>query len=190
MSRLSGLRSPGKFAIRTEFWGNCFFFFFSLSHADHVTKFVVVMCPAIVCFVRFHNNFLELTECKYVRLILTFKAALQIIVWCKISVHFCAVEWFQPSGQVKRLVLVTTWSNRNCVTNDLIKKKKKKKKTILFLTWLTSCSNQLLNTCKCTVSHSSKYVVRCSGKLYKPERLLETNMSGLTGHQCISSLST
>ena len=25
MSRLTGLRSPGKFAIRTEFWGNVFF---------------------------------------------------------------------------------------------------------------------------------------------------------------------
>ena len=46
-----------------------------MSHADHVTKFVVAMCPAIFCFVRFHNNLLELTEGKYVRFILTFKAA-------------------------------------------------------------------------------------------------------------------
>ena len=46
-----------------------------MSHADHVTKSVVVMCPAIVCVVRFHINLLELTEGKYVRLILTFKAA-------------------------------------------------------------------------------------------------------------------
>ena len=51
-----------------------------ISHADHVAKFVVVMCTATVCFVRFHNNLLVLTECKYIRLILTFKAALQIIV--------------------------------------------------------------------------------------------------------------
>ena len=39
-------------------------------HADHVTKFVVV------CFVPFHKNLLELTECKFVSWILTFKAAL------------------------------------------------------------------------------------------------------------------
>ena len=45
-----------------------------MSHVDHVTKFVVVMCPAIIGFVRFHNDLFEMTEGKHVRLILTFKA--------------------------------------------------------------------------------------------------------------------
>ena len=70
-----------------------------MSHADHVTKYLVVMSPLIVCFVRFLNNLLELTECKYVHLILIFNAALQIIVWCKISVHFSAVEWTSDQAQ-------------------------------------------------------------------------------------------
>ena len=77
--------------------------------------------------------------------------------------------------------LVTTWSKRNCVTNNLIKKEK----AILLLSSFTSCNNQLLNTCICTVIHGSKYVVRCSRKLDKPEILLETNMSRLMRHHCI-----
>ena len=49
--------------------------------------------PRLSVFVWIHNKLLELTACKNVRLNLTFKAALQIIIWCKILVHFCAVEW-------------------------------------------------------------------------------------------------
>ena len=74
--------------------------------------------------------------------------------------------------------------SNHMVKKKLCKQRLIKKKKILLLTSLTSCTNQLLNTCICTVIHGSKYVVHCSKNLDKPEILLETNVSGLMRHHC------